>query len=95
MMEFVHHQLMSCLTGQVNTILDTNQTYDPSINFGKTRAEHLLLHHAFANGMNSLPITFNAIPIMHLPAQTRSTIFSLFKEEKIEGLQISILMTLD
>jgi hypothetical protein len=38
MIELVHHQLMSCLTGKVNNILETNQTYDPSINFGKTRS---------------------------------------------------------
>lgn len=37
MMEFVHVQLQSCLTGKVNAILDTNQTYDPSINFGKNK----------------------------------------------------------
>jgi hypothetical protein len=46
MMELVHHQLMSCLTGKVNSILESNQTYDPAINFGKNRTEHLLLHHA-------------------------------------------------
>ena len=37
MMEFVHQQLQSCLTGKVNAILDTNQTYDPSVNFGKNK----------------------------------------------------------
>lgn len=47
MMDFVHHQLMSCLTGKVNAILDANQTYDPAVNFGKNRTEHLLLHYAF------------------------------------------------
>lgn len=47
MMELVHHQLMSCLTGKVNAILENNQTYDPAVNFGKNRTEHLLLHYAF------------------------------------------------
>jgi hypothetical protein len=94
MMEFVHHQLQSCLTGKVNGILDTNQTYDPSINFGKTRTEHLLLHYAFTNGLYSLPVAFNAMPVMPLPAQARAALYSLLKEEKIEGLQINILMTM-
>jgi len=79
MIDFVHHQLMSCLTGQVNTILETNQTYDPSINFGKTRPEHLLLHYAFTNGLHSLPIAFNALPIMPLPSATRTWLLNLFR----------------
>lgn len=90
----MHHQLISCLTGQANAILDTNQTYDPSINFGKTRSEHLLLHYAFTNGLYSLPVAFNAIAVMPLPSQLKSTLGSMLREEKIEGLQISILMTM-
>lgn len=81
MLEFMHHQLLSCLTGQVNSILDTNQTYDPSVNFGKSRTEHMLLHYAFNNGLQSLPITFNAIPVMPLPSSVRSTIYGLLKDE--------------
>ena len=94
MIEFVHHQLQSCLTGKVNEILETNQTYDPSVNFGKTKTEHLLLHYAFTNGLYSLPIAFKAIPVMPLPSQTRQALLSMLKEEKIEGLQINILMTM-
>ena len=94
MMEFVHMQLQSCLTGKVNSILDTNQTYDPSVNFGKNKAEHLLLHYAFTNGLYSLPILFNAIPTMPLPSQVRLTLMGMLKEEKIEGLQINIVMTM-
>ena len=94
MIELVHHQLMSWLTGKVNSILETNQTYDPSINFGKTRSEQILLNYAFENGLTSLPVMFNAIPVMPLPSQTKSAIASLLREEKIEGLQINILMTM-
>ena len=94
MMEFVHQQLMSCLTGKVNAILDTNQTYDPSVNFGKNKTEHLLLHYAFTNGLYSLPISFNALPIMPLPSSARIQIYGFLKEEKIEGLQINIVMTM-
>lgn len=80
MIEFVHQQLMSCLTGKVNSILDSNQTYDPSVNFGKTRTEHLLLHYAFTNGLYSIPIAFNAIPVMPLPSQSKNTLSSMLRE---------------
>jgi hypothetical protein len=95
MMDFVHHQLMSCLTAQVNTILDSNQTYDPAINFGKARTEHLLLHTACATGLTALPIAFNALPVMPLPASSRGALLGLLREERIEGLQISVVMTLN
>ena len=94
MMEFVHQQLQSCLTGKVNAILDTNQTYDPSVNFGKNKNENKLLHYAFTNGLYSLPIAFNAIPMMPLPSLARIAIVGFLKEEKIEGLQINIVMTM-
>jgi hypothetical protein len=80
MMELVHHQLMSCLTGKVNAILESNQTYDPAVNFGKNRTEHLLLHYAFENGLYSLPILLNAVPVLPLPQATRSTIYSLLRD---------------
>lgn len=80
MMDFVHHQLMSCLTGQVNSILDSNQTYDPAINFGKARTEHLLLHTACATGLTALPVAFNALPVMPLPASSRSALLGLLRE---------------
>jgi hypothetical protein len=83
MMELVHHQLMSCLTGKVNAIIDSNQTYDPAVNFGKNRTEHLLLHYAFENGLSSLPILMNAVPVLPLPQSTRSAIYSLLRDEKI------------
>lgn len=95
MMEFVHHQLMSCLTGKVNVHLNTNQTYDPAINFGKNRTEHLLLHYAFENGINSLPITLNAIPVLSVAQSVRSKIYSLLRDHEIEGLQVNILMTMN
>ena len=95
MIELMHHQLMSCLTGKVNEILDNNQTYDPSVNFGNHRSEHKFLHYAFENGMNSVAVSFKAMPVMPLPFPTKNTIYSLLKEQRIEGLRISILMTLN
>lgn len=83
MMDFVHHQLMSCLTGQVNAILQNNQTYDPGVNFGKSRTEHLLLHYAVENGVRSIPIALGSVPVLPLPAAIRSNIHSLLKETKI------------
>ena len=76
----MHHQLMSCLTGKVNAIISENQTYDPSCNFGKSKTEHLLLHYAFNNGLTSLPILFNSIPVMPLPKELRLTIYNLLRE---------------
>ena len=83
MMEFVHQQLQSCLTGKVNGILDTNQTYDPSVNFGKTKTERTLLHYAFTNGLHSIPVALNAVPSMPLPASVRSQLQGMLKEEKV------------
>ena len=76
----MHHQLQSCLTGKVNAVLDTNQTYDPSINFGKTKNEQLLLHYAVSNGLYSLPVLFNAIPVLPLPSQARTVLYGMLKE---------------
>jgi hypothetical protein len=70
---------MSIFTAQVNSILDENQTYDPTINFGKGRSQHNLLGYAVANGLYSLPIMFNAIPIMNLTSSTRSSLQNLLK----------------
>lgn len=82
MIDFLHYQLTSCFTSQVSDILNDNQTYDPTINFGKGRSQHQLLAYAVANGLYSLPIMINAIPVMVLLSNTRATILSILKEEK-------------
>ena len=66
MIDFLHYQLMSSLTAKIDRILDENQTYDPTINFGKGKTVNNLLQFAVENGLNSLPILFNAIPIAFL-----------------------------
>ena len=43
MVDFVHYQLMSCLTSKIDQILENNQTYDPTINFGKGKSVFNLL----------------------------------------------------
>lgn len=77
MVEMLHYQLMSCLTSKVNAIIDQNQTYDPTINFGKGPAVINLLQYALMNGLNSLPVLFNAAPILLLSNQVRSQISSI------------------
>ena len=77
MVEMLHYQLMSCLTSKVNAIIDQNQTYDPTINFGKGPAVTNLLQYALMNGLNSLPILFNAVPILMLTNQIRNQVNSI------------------
>lgn len=77
MVEMLHYQLMSCLTSKVNAIIDQNQTYDPTINFGKGPAVTNLLQYALQNGLNSVPILFNAVPILLLSSQVRGQISSM------------------
>lgn len=77
MVEMLHYQLMSCLTSKVNAIIDQNQTYDPTINFGKGPAVINLLQYALMNGLNSLPVLFNAAPILLLSNQVRTQISSI------------------
>lgn len=75
--EILHYQLMSCLTSKVNAIIDQNQTYDPTINFGKGPAVTNLLQYAFQNGLYSIPTLFNALPILQLSNQIRNQINSI------------------
>jgi hypothetical protein len=99
MIEMVHYQLMSSLTSKVNSIIDENQTYDPTINFGKPSSSTIvnLLQYALINGLHDLPILFNAIPILIMSSQDRAQINSILnvKEFKTDGLQISLLMTMN
>ena len=76
MVDFLHYQLMSSLTAKVDQILDENQTYDPTINFGKGRVVQNLLQYAIENGLHSLPLLFNALPSLVLTNQVRSQIQS-------------------
>ena len=46
MVDFLHYQLMSSLTAKIDKILISNQTYDPTINFGKGRTIQNLMHYA-------------------------------------------------
>ena len=71
MVEMVHYQLMSIFTIKVNNILESNQTYDPTINFGKGRSAYNLLQFAIENGLSSLPVQFNALPILTLTNSIR------------------------
>eukprot|EP00919_Chromeraceae_sp_WS-2016_P074353 GHVR01175931.1.p1 GENE.GHVR01175931.1~~GHVR01175931.1.p1 ORF type:complete len:130 (-),score=6.43 GHVR01175931.1:2324-2713(-) len=95
MVDFLHYQLISSLTSKVNKVLDEDQTCDPTIYFGKGRGVHNLLYYAIANGLYSLPIIMNALPLMQLTASTRHSITSILKENKEEGLQVSLLMTMN
>ncbi len=80
----------------MNNILNENQTYDPTINFGKGRAIHNLLSYSILNGLYSLPILFNSLPILTLKTTIRSTIYNILKEPKDEeeGILVSILMSM-
>jgi hypothetical protein len=99
MVEMLHYQLMSSLTSKVNSIIDDNNTYDPTINFGKSSSSTIvnLLQYALTNGLHGLPILFNAIPILNLTNQDRVIISSILnvKEYKTDGLQISVLLTMN
>ena len=77
MVEMLHYQLMSSLTSKVNSIIDQNQAYDPTINFGKTSVVTNLLQYALQNGLNSLPTLFNAAPVLLMSNQVRSQISSI------------------
>lgn len=68
---------MSCLTSKVNSIIDQNQTYDPTINFGRSSAVVNLLQYAVQNGLHSLPILFNAAPALVLSSQSKNLISSI------------------
>ena len=46
MVDFLHYQLMSSLTAKVDRILSDNQTYDPTINFGKGKSIQNLMQFA-------------------------------------------------
>ena len=76
MIDFLHYQLMSSLTSKVDTHIDNDQRYDPTINFGKGKSVYNLLNYSIENGLNSLPALFNAIPILFLTNQIRSQIYS-------------------
>ena len=97
MVDFLHYQLMSSLTGKVDRILSANQTYDPTINFGKGRSIQNLMQFAIENGLYSLPILFNALPSLPLTNQVRSQVSSIMNIKKFEedGLLLSILMTMN
>lgn len=71
MVEMLHYQLMSCFTSKVNNILETNQTYDPTINFGKGRSAYNLLQFSIENGLHSLPVLFDSLPILMLSNSNR------------------------
>lgn len=97
MAEMLHYQLMSSLTSKVNAIIDQNQAYDPTINFGKTSVVTNLLQYALINGLNSIPTLFNAVPVLLFSNQVRSQISSILsvKEYKCDDLKASILMTMN
>jgi hypothetical protein len=79
MIEFLHYQLRSSLTEKVNTILEENQTYDPTINFGRGKAVCNMFHYAVMNGLYSLPILFGALPPLPLKQNVRMQIHQFLK----------------
>jgi hypothetical protein len=90
---------MSSLTSKVNAIIDDNHTYDPTINFGKSSSSTVinLLQYSLTNGLYSLPILFNAIPVLALSTSDRDKISSILNIKKYdtEGLQVSMLLTMN
>ncbi len=82
MIEFLHYQVRSSLTEKVNSILEENQTYDPTINFGKGRAIYNMFNYAIMNGLYSLPILFNAIPPLVLRQNIRTQLNNFLKQAK-------------
>lgn len=96
MIEFLHYQLRSSLTEKINSVLEENQTYDPTVNFGKGRAVYNMFHYAIMNGLYSLPILFSAIPPLVLKQSARVQVNTYLKEfrDEEEGLLVSILMTM-
>jgi hypothetical protein len=77
MLDFLNVQLLSCFTDGVNNMLDTNPTYDPTINFSNATVN--LFSSAIKTGLHSPCILFNSLPILPLPAATRSQINSMMK----------------
>jgi hypothetical protein len=77
MVDFFHYQLMSILTTKVDRILDENQTYDPTINFGKGKLVHNLLQFSVENGLHTLPILVSALPVVPLTNTTRNQLHSI------------------
>ncbi len=63
-------------------MLEENQTYDPTINFGRGRAIYNMFHYAIMNGLYSLPILFNAIPPLVLKQNIRNQVHQYLKEAK-------------
>lgn len=78
MMEFLNIQLISCLTDGVNRILESNPTYDPTINF--INSTHSLLLSAIKSGLSSPCILLNCIPILPLPAASRNQVCNMMKK---------------
>jgi len=77
MVEMLHYQLMSCLTSKINALIEERQTYDPTVNFGKTSVVVNLLQYALTNGLNSLPTLFNTVPVLMLTNQARNLISNI------------------
>lgn len=71
--------MKSSLTDKINNILEDNQTYDPTVNFGKGRAVYGMFGYAILNGLYSLPILFAAIPILPLKQSIRIQLYQILK----------------
>ena len=92
MLDFVNMQLISCFTDKLNDILSEKEGYDPTSNFNPTTVN--LLSSAIKNGLHSPCVFLNGIPVLPLPNQQRSQLFSMMKDIKTESLQLFVLMTL-
>lgn len=78
MLDFLNMQLLSCLTDGVNNVLETNPTYDPTVNFSNSTGS--LLSAAIKTGLYSPCILFNSLPVLPLAASVRNQINTMMKE---------------
>ena len=52
-----------------------------------------LLHYAVYNGLQSIPILYDCIPILPLISKSREAITSILKDHDEDGIQINMLIT--
>ncbi len=94
MLNLLHYQLISSLTGQINAIIEENQSYDPTVNFGKGNAVQNLLNYTIETSLNSFAITLDQLPTLSLNAGLRNTLLGHLKKIKdLEGFEANLLLS--
>jgi|JI6StandDraft_1071083.scaffolds.fasta_scaffold04040_11 hypothetical protein len=78
MLELLNIQLLSCFTDGVNTMLESNPTYDPTVNFSNATVN--LLGSAIKTGLHSPCVLFNSLPMLPLPAPLRQQLNTMIKD---------------